>query len=77
MLHWPAILLLRGIAWPNGAAWTAGLLGLGIATTALCWAVHRFYDRPLNRARARWVESRRAVPRAGATKGDDSAPAFA
>jgi len=77
MLHWPAIVLLRGIAWPDGAGWTAGLLALGLATSILCWAVHRFCDRPLNRARARWVESRRAPPRALATKGDDSAPVFA
>jgi peptidoglycan/LPS O-acetylase OafA/YrhL len=84
MLHWPAILILRAVVWPSGAAWTAGLIGLGLGTSVLCWAVHHWYDRPLNRRRARWVEARRviagstpAVQAAGPTKGDDSAPAFA
>lgn len=77
LLHWPAILLLRGIAWPNTLAWTSGLIGLGLATSLLCWAVHRYYDRPLNRARSRWVSARRraGAPHPAATKGDDS-PAF-
>lgn len=79
MLHWPAILLLRGIAWPGDAAWSAGLVALGLGTAVLCWAVHRFYDRPVNRARARWVERRRmaGLAAARATKGDDSAAVFA
>jgi peptidoglycan/LPS O-acetylase OafA/YrhL len=81
MLHWPAILILRAVAWPDGAAWTAGLITLGVATTVLCWAVHRWYDRPMNRRRARWVEARRLpAPVPGMpqpTKGDDSVAAFA
>ncbi|MBC2665584.1 acyltransferase [Novosphingobium flavum] len=77
MLHWPGILLLRGIAWPEGAAWSAGLVAIGLATSLLCWAIHRYYDRPLNRRRARWVDSRRNAARVAVTKGDDSAPVFA
>jgi len=77
MLHWPAILLLRGFVWDGAAGRAMALAVLSLGVAALCWAVHRWYDRPINRARARWVESRRAVAPASATKGDDSAAVFA
>ncbi len=79
MLHWPAILLLRGLSWSGPFDRAVGLVALAFSTALLCWAVHRFLDRPLNRARARWVNRRRAAAPAPvhATKGDDSAPVFA
>jgi peptidoglycan/LPS O-acetylase OafA/YrhL len=80
MLHWPAIIVLRAVDWPDTATWALAALGLGGVTAALCHVVHRHVDRPLNRRRAAWVASRRIAPAAAAaapTKGDDSAPAFA
>lgn len=80
LLHWPAIQLLRGIAWPNMAAKAVGFAVLAIVVTLLAWAVRRFCDRPLNRARARWVAGRRAATTEEAgddSKGDDRPPVFA
>lgn len=80
MLHWPAILLLRGIHWSGPLGWYAALAVLTPLTAALCWAVHRAIDLPLNRARARWVKGRirrAASPLPDPTKRDDSAAVFA
>lgn len=90
LLHWPAVTVLYWAARPGDADYPAVLLGLTLATALLCWAVHRWIDRPLNRARARWVEGRRRAPLvvpvpgpaaalapAPATKPDDIAPRFA
>lgn len=81
LMHWPAITLLFWYSQPGQPGFLPALALLAPVTAVACWAVHRWIDRPLNRARARWVEGRRAVPASGpasaATKGDDSAPAFA
>lgn len=87
MLHWPAIALLRGIAWPGASARALGFVGLAVAVMVLAWAVRAIYDQPLNRARSRWVAARRlhrgtapengAVPNGNGAKGDDRPPVFA
>lgn len=77
LLHWPGILILRAVAVPGTLGWAAWLAGLAFVTGAACWAVHRWYDRPLNRLRARWVERRRTLAGGRVTKGDDSSPVFA
>ena len=77
LLHWPAILLWRGIAWPGPLAQAAGLAGLAALVAFTAWAVHGGLDRPLNRARSRWVAARRAPLAASSAKGDDTAPVFA
>lgn len=85
MLHWPAILVLRGVEWPAGWGWWAGLAGLSLLTLLGCIAVLRWFDRPLNRARARWVSAQRQPVAGGVesaaapapTKEGDSAPVFA
>jgi peptidoglycan/LPS O-acetylase OafA/YrhL len=58
MLHWPAITLFRHIPWATPFAATAGafaLMGLVVALSLLVW---HGYDRPLDRARKRWVDAR-------------------
>jgi peptidoglycan/LPS O-acetylase OafA/YrhL len=82
MLHWPAILVWRAVAWPNPIAMMAGLLGLAAAVALMAWLLRRAFDRPLNRARARWVEQRRnpgadLCASADDAKGDDRPPVFA
>lgn len=77
LLHWPGIILLFAFTRPGQVGYAPILLGLTLATALLCWAVHRWVDRPFNRARARWVHGRRQTEPARATKGDDSAPVFA
>ena len=58
LLHWPAILVYRAVPWPDPAARAQGLAGLALLVGLACWAAHRWIDRPLNRARARWVAGR-------------------
>lgn len=82
MMHWPAILLLRGIAWPSAPARVMGIIALAAVVALLAWAVRSLYDHPLNRARARWVSARRSAgeqPRSleESAKGDDSTAVFA
>lgn len=79
LMHWPGIMLLFAFTRPGQDGYVPILIGLSLATALLCWAVHRWVDRPFNRARARWVSSRSLArsPRETATKGDDSAPVFA
>jgi peptidoglycan/LPS O-acetylase OafA/YrhL len=77
LLHWPAILLWRGIHWPGPMAQAAGLAGLAALVAFTAWAVRSGFDRPLNRARARWVAGRRAAAARARAKGDDTAPVFA
>jgi len=65
MLHWPAITLFRHVPWGNEAARTAGaivLMGAVCAFSALVW---RHVDRPLDRTRKRWVDSRLPPPPPG------------
>lgn len=59
MLHWPAILLYRGIHWPGPLERGLGGVVLALAVAGLAYGVRRFYDLPLNRARGRWVGQRR------------------
>lgn len=77
MLHWPAILLLRAFGPSDWLGWSMTLVGLALGTAVLCVVVHRWLDRPLNGARARWVAGRRRNVPAPATKGDDSRAVFA
>jgi len=80
MLHWPAIVILRGIAWTAEWQWWVALGGLALVVASGCAAVLRWYDRPLNRARARWVDRRGRMAGEAlepGTKRDDSAPLFA
>ncbi len=82
MLHWPAILVWRAVAWPNAFAAAAGLVALATAVALGAWLLRRAFDQPLNRARARWVAHRRS-PLPGLresgddAKGDDRPSVFA
>ncbi|MES2494174.1 MAG: acyltransferase [Pseudomonadota bacterium] len=81
LLHWPAIQVLRGIVWPGPTAKMLGLMVLAAVVTLLAWAVRRYCDRPLNRARARWVTARRVASDPAdlpdRAKGDDRTRVFA
>lgn len=82
MLHWPAILVWRGVepvtTFQSGALFVV----LCLAVALLSWLTRWLLDRPLNHARARWVEARRPVSDRTETlpsgsKGDDSTRVFA
>jgi peptidoglycan/LPS O-acetylase OafA/YrhL len=73
LLHWPAIIVIRN-AGLSGEAFAWLELGAGMATILLCLAAWRWYDRPLDRARANWV-LRRADP--ALRKRDDKGAFFA
>ena len=60
MLHWPAIMLYRGIHWSGPVDRALGGVLLAVAVAGLAYAVRQFYDLPLNRARGRWVGYRRS-----------------
>ena len=72
MVHWPAILLLRGIAWPSASARALGFIALAAAVALLAWAVRSLYDQPFNRARARWVAARSSAAAKPCPKADDA-----
>ena len=58
LLHWIAICWLGGLAHLSLASRLAGFACALSATLACAWLLWRFYDKPLNRARARWVSAR-------------------
>jgi peptidoglycan/LPS O-acetylase OafA/YrhL len=58
LLHWIAICWLRRQAHLPMSA-RLGCFVFAVAATFTCsWAIRTFYDRPLNRTRARWVSAR-------------------
>jgi peptidoglycan/LPS O-acetylase OafA/YrhL len=82
MLHWPAILVWRGLEPATPLQSTMLFIALCVAVASCAWLTRWLLDQPLNRARARWVEARR--PFADGTgqlpegaKGDDSTRVFA
>ena len=61
LLHWPAIILMRFTAWgqQGGAPFAALVLAGAVVTCALVW---RWFDRPIDALRARWVKGRLIDP---------------
>ncbi|HTK36516.1 MAG TPA: acyltransferase [Caulobacteraceae bacterium] len=58
LLHWIAIGWLGTVAGLPALA-RLGCIGLAVsATLAAAWTIWKFYDKPLNRARAQWVARR-------------------
>ena len=79
MFHWPAISLLRHLVWNGPLARGGGvvvLLGMVIVFCGFVW--HRL-DRPLNRLRKNWVNSRRTGAKSvrAFAKGGDTRAFFA
>jgi len=77
LMHWPAIYLWRNTAWSGPVTAVIALAGLAVCVAVVCWVVRVLFDRPLNRARSRWVASRRVPEPDFPGKGDDSQPVFA
>lgn len=72
LMHWPAIILLRFSGWGGGAL-AASILGL-VVLSALLW---RWYDRPIEHLRKRWVQRRMTLGDEDRRKRGDSSTQFA
>lgn len=82
MLHWPAILVWRGVEPVTTVQSGVLFVALCLAVALLAWLTRWLLDRPLNHARASWVDARRpvadtAMTREVSSKGDDSPRVFA
>ncbi len=73
LLHWPAILLWRGVEWPSQTARWVALGGLTLAVALACLVVWYALDRPLQAARRRWVAGAAPLAPRARAKGRDSA----
>ncbi|MEP7222567.1 MAG: acyltransferase [Novosphingobium sp.] len=81
LMHWPVIVVFRQLGGLVTGSSFGDLLVFAGAVCALSWAAWRWFDRPLNRLRSRWVgkrlRQREADALPDATKEDDSSPLFA